>query len=162
MKHTFVLSIILLCCLSSQAAQLRTEQQPTARTVGQTETVSRPSFDQSIMILGFEKPLSSKKESLLIQNRTRETVTRIVLRLVYRTPQNEMLDYRDVTIDEEILPGMTKKITIDSFDQNRQYYYYLTPPTGNSIESSYAFKITFTLLRYDIAITRPNTPESAQ
>ena len=162
MKRTFVLSIILLCSLSSPAAQRRTEQQPTARTVGQSGTVSRPSFDQSIMILGFEKPLSSKKESLLIQNRTRETVTRIVLRLVYRTPQNEMLDYRDVTIDEEILPGMTKKITIDSFDQNRQYYYYLTPPTGKSIESSYAFKITFTLLRYDIAITRPDTPESAQ
>lgn len=109
------------------------------------------------MILGFEKPLASKKESLIVQNRTRETVTRIILRLVYKTPQDEMLDYREIVLDEEILPGMTKKFTIDSFDENRQYYYYLTPPTGKSIESSYPFKITFNLLRYDIAITSPST-----
>ena len=68
-----------------------------------------------------------------------------------------MLDYREIVLDEEILPGMTKKFTIDSFDENRQYYYYLTPPTGKSIESSYPFKITFNLLRYDIAITSPST-----
>ena len=111
-------------------------------------------FEQAIMVLGFEKTLSSKKESLLIQNRTQETVTRIKLRIVYKTPQNEMLDYREIFLDKEILPGMTKKFSIDSFDENRQYYYYMTPPTGKSIESSYPFKITFTLLRYDIAITR--------
>ena len=64
-------------------------------------------FEQAIMVLGFEKTLSSKKESLLIQNRTQETVTRIKLRIVYKTPQNEMLDYREIFLDEEILPGMT-------------------------------------------------------
>ena len=47
-------------------------------------------FEQAIMVLGFEKTLSSKKESLLIQNRTQETVTRIKLRIVYKTrlPRN--------------------------------------------------------------------------
>ena len=103
-------------------------------------------------MLGFEKILSSKTESLMIKNNTPELVTRVHLRLTYKTPQNEMLDYRDVVLDGEILPGMTKKFSFDSFDTNRQYYYYTTPPTGKAIESAYPFKVTATLLRYDIAV----------
>lgn len=158
MKSTAILTLSLLWSAVAIGQPLETSTSgntpvPIEQSAGKREIP----FDQAIMILGFEKPLASKKESLIVQNRTQETVTRIILRLVYKTPQDEMLDYREIVLDEEILPGMTKKFTIDSFDENRQYYYYLTPPTGKSIESSYPFKITFNLLRYDIAITNPST-----
>ena len=109
-------------------------------------------YYQAIEILGFEKTLTSKSESLMIKNNTPELVTRVLLRLSYKTPKNEMLDYREVVLDGEILPGMTKKFSFDSFDSNRQYYHYTTPPAGKAIEASYPFKVTVTLLRYDIAV----------
>ena len=159
MKLTIAFSIIFfygttVCALSQEQSPSIPANQETIPNGRKYVPKQEIPFEQAIMVLGFEKTLSSKKESLLIQNRTQETVTRIKLRIVYKTPQNEMLDYREIFLDKEILPGMTKKFSINSFDENRQYYYYMTPPTGKSIESSYPFKITFTLLRYDIAITR--------
>ena len=157
MKNTSILIFVLLWSIVATGQAFETavpDKTVAAKPVVEERKIP---FEQAIMILGFEKPLSSHKESLIVQNRTQETVTRIILRLVYKTPQDEMLDYREIVLDEEILPGMTKKFTIDSFDENRQYYYYLTPPSGKSIESSYPFKVTFTLLRYDIAITNPTT-----
>lgn len=88
----------------------------------------------------------------MIKNNTTDMITRVKLRLTYKTPQNEMLDYREIMLDGEILPGMTKKFTFDSFDENRQYYYYTNAPKGKAIESSYPFKVTAALLRYDIAV----------
>ena len=147
MKLTLAFSIIFF--YGTTVCALSQEQSPSIPANQETIPNGRKYVPKQE--IPFEKTLSSKKESLLIQNRTQETVTRIKLRIVYKTPQNEMLDYREIFLDKEILPGMTKKFSIDSFDENRQYYYYMTPPTGKSIESSYPFKITFTLLRYDIA-----------
>ena len=129
-------------------------QNTTGAPVGQSTEQQNENipFYQAIEMLGFEKILSSKTESLMIKNNTPELVTRVHLRLAYKTPQNEMLDYREVVLDGEILPGMTKKFSFDSFDTNRQYYYYTTPPTGKAVESAYPFKVTATLLRYDIAV----------
>ncbi len=118
----------------------------------QNDTTRNIPFTKAIEILGFEKTLTSKNESLMIKNNTPELVTRVKLRLTYKTPQNEMLDYKEITLDGEILSGMTKKFTFDSFDENKQYYYINNVPQGKAIESSYPFKVTATLLRYDIAI----------
>lgn len=109
MKLTLAFSILFLfgttiCTLSQEQSPSIPAKQETVPNGRKYVSKQEIPFNQAIMVLGFEKILSSKKESLLIQNRTQETVTRIKLRIVYKTPQNEMLDYREIFLDEEILP----------------------------------------------------------
>ena len=101
-----------------------------------------------IEMIGFEKRINDKTESFLLRNNTCNLITRIRLKIYYKTPKNEMIDYREVTIDQEI--HMTKQIEINSFDKNKRYYYVSSPNKNNE---GYPFKISWVLLRYDIAIT---------
>lgn len=106
-----------------------------------------------IVMIGFEKRLSDRAETFMLQNNTDHLVTRVKLKLVYKTPNNEMIDYREVTVDEEILPHMTKQISVESFDKNNHRYYYIHSAGSNRKAEGYPFKISWTLLRYDIAVT---------
>ena len=102
-----------------------------------------------IEMIGFEKRINDKTESFLLRNNTCNLITRIRLKIYYKTPKNEMIDYREVTIDQEIHPHMTKQIEINSFDKNKRYYDIFSPNKNNE---GYPFKISWVLLRYDIAI----------
>ena len=102
-----------------------------------------------IEMIGFEKRINDKTESFLLRNNTCNLITRIRLKIYYKTPKNEMIDYREVTIDQEIHPHMTKQIEINSFDKNKRYYYIFS---SNKNNEGYPFKISWVLLRYDIAI----------
>ena len=106
-----------------------------------------------IVMIGFEKRLSDRAETFMLQNNTDHLVTRVKLKLVYKTPNNEMIDYREVIVDEEIQPHMTKQISVESFDKNNRRYYYIHSTGGSKKSEGYPFKISWTLLRYDIAVT---------
>ena len=102
-----------------------------------------------IEMIGFEKRINDKTESFLLRNNTCHLITRIKLKIYYKTPKNEMIDYREVTIDQEIHPHMTKLIEINSFDKNKRYHYIYNPNKNNE---GYPFKISWVLLRYDVAV----------
>ena len=109
-------------------------------------------FEDSIDILGFEKRLKDKNELYIVRNNTNHTITLINLRVFYKTTNDEMLDYRDVTLRGEFLPQTTKQFEVESFDKGKRYYYYESPDQNPKLEG-YPFKITYELLRYDIAVT---------
>lgn len=109
-------------------------------------------FAHSIDILGFEKRLNDRNELFIIRNNTDETVTLIKLRVYYKTPKNEMLDYREVVITGELLPHTTRQFETPSFDAEKRYY-FVDSRTQNKKLEGYPFKITYDLIRYDIAIT---------
>ena len=82
MKLTLAFSILFLfgttiCTLSQEQSPSIPAKQETVPNGRKYVPKQEIPFNQAIMVLGFEKILSSKKESLLIQNRTQETVTRI-------------------------------------------------------------------------------------
>ena len=109
-------------------------------------------FEESIDIIGFEKRLKDKDELYIIRNNTSYTITLIKLRVFYKTTAGEMLDYRDVVLVGEFLPQTTKQFEVESFDKGKRYYYYESPDQNTKLEG-YPFKITYELLRYDIAVT---------
>ncbi len=109
-------------------------------------------FEDSIDILGFEKRLKDKNELYIVRNNTEYTITLIKLRVYYKTTTDDMLDYRDVTLRGEFLPQTTKQFEVESFDKGKRYYYYESPDQNPKLEG-YPFKITYELLRYDIAVT---------
>ena len=110
-------------------------------------------FDESIDIIGFEKRLKDKDELYIIRNNTQYTITLIRLRVFYKTINDEMLDYRDVTLRGEFLPQTTKQFEVESFDKGKRYYYFQSPDQNPKLEG-YPFKITYELLRYDVAVTK--------
>ena len=111
------------------------------------------SFEESIDILGFEKRLKDKNELYIVRNNTNHTITLIKLRVFYKTTNDEMLDYRDVTLSGELLPQTTKQFEVVSFDKGKRYYYHKSPDQNPKLEG-YPFKITYELIRYDVAVER--------
>lgn len=110
-------------------------------------------FSESIDILGFEKRLKDKNELYIVRNNTQYTITLIKLRVFYKTANDEMLDYRDVTLTGEFLSQTTKQFEVESFDKGKRYYYYQSAEQNPKLEG-YPFKITYELLRYDVAVTK--------
>ena len=110
-------------------------------------------FEESIDIIGFEKRLKDKDELYIIRNNTSHTITLIKLRVFYKTTAGEMLDYRDVVLTGEFLPQTTKQFEVESFDKGKRYYYYESPDQNPKFEG-YPFKITYELLRYDVAVIK--------
>ena len=114
--------------------------------------VAATDFSHAIDIMGFEKRLSDKNELYIIRNNTDDIITYIKLRVYYKTPKGEMLDYREVVLTGELLPNTTRHFETPSFDSGKRYFYLEGNTAGNK-SNGYPFVITYDLLRYDIAIT---------
>ncbi|MBQ7819035.1 MAG: hypothetical protein IJ341_05000 [Bacteroidales bacterium] len=147
MKKIIILSLLLIFGASSDMLAQQTAEQDSvifSRTC---------SFENSIDVLGFEKRLKDKNELYIVRNNLLQTITLIKLRVYYKTTDDEMLDYRDVTLEGELLPATTKHFEVPSFDQGKRYYYHQSTGDNPKLEG-YPFKITYDLLRYDIAVTK--------
>lgn len=175
MKYTLYLITLLLFVLSFQTtAQTQTSKNPFApRTqpvkkipetnsdkifpqdtlCGKSGSLRKTDFAHAIDMLGFEKRLNDRTETFMLQNNTENLVTRVKLKIIYRTPDGRMIDYREVMIEGEILPHTTRQFEIESFDKGKRYYYHKSTG-GNKKLEGYPFHIQFSLLRYDIAITQ--------
>ncbi|MBR5240882.1 MAG: hypothetical protein IKW05_02985 [Muribaculaceae bacterium] len=148
MKHyTKSIIIVFFALLSCGVAYAQ-------ETVKDTVIFSRTcKFEESIDIIGFEKRLKDKDELYIVRNNTQHTITLIKLRVFYKTTTDEMLDYRDVILRGEFLPQTTKQFEVESFDKGKRYYYFQSPDQNPKLEG-YPFKITYELLRYDVAVTK--------
>lgn len=93
--------------------------------------------------------MSDTKECFLLRNNTPYRLSRVVLKMIYRTPDGQMIDYRTRMVDCDLLPRSTRKCEIESFDRSKNYYHVDSPP---SRVSGRPFKVSFQLLRYDIVI----------
>lgn len=111
------------------------------------DRTSRPA---EINMFAFDKQLQTKSESFLLQNNTGYHITRITLKLVYKTVKGEMLDHRELTVECDILPHATKSITIDSFDRGYQYRYEKSRITGKKM--GIPFRVSYEIIKYDICI----------
>ena len=150
-RTSIVLIILLFIFPSSINAYMQSGIEETSTIPYKNNNVKDTVSNRDpIEMIGFEKRINDKTESFLLRNNTCNLITRIRLKIYYKTPKNEMIDYREVTIDQEIHPHMTKQIEINSFDKNKRYYYVSSPNKNNE---GYPFKISWVLLRYDIAIT---------
>ena len=61
-----------------------------------SDTTSRALLFSPVAVdmLGFDKRMSDTKESFLLRNNTPYRLSRVVLKMIYRTPDGQMIDYR--------------------------------------------------------------------
>lgn len=100
-----------------------------------------------VTMASYEQAWSDDEGTLALRNNTRHTITRIVFQITYFDMSDQPLDYEVFTKEVEIAPGMTKKLDIPAYEEERDYHYY---KSENSISGSTAFKIKFTLKDYDV------------
>lgn len=174
MKYSLYLIISFFFIVPSITAQTPTGKNPFVPRTQPVKEISKPNSDKiipqdtlcsksgsvrktdfahAIDMLGFEKRLNDRTETFMLQNNTENLVTRVKLKIIYRTPNGRMIDYREVMIEGEILPHTTRQFEIESFDKGKRYYFHKSTG-GNKKLEGYPFHIQFSLLRYDIAITQ--------
>lgn len=97
-----------------------------------TDTIQSPPGGL-VILSGYDKPLSSMRESMLVTNRHTSAVTGMVIEINYLDMSGNELDQATVEINLYIPPGATRKATFKSWDSQRSYYYHLgkTPRTAN-------------------------------
>lgn len=76
-----------------------------------------------LKFFGFDKPLTSVKESFFITNNTDRRLRGITLYITYNSTGGKMLHKRFLKLDCDIPAGETRKADIESFDTQRSFYY---------------------------------------
>lgn len=129
-----------------------TDTLPAVREImAQADTAGRAlAFSpMAVDMLAFDKRMGDTRESFLLRNNTPYRLSRVVLKLIYRDPGGQMIDYRTQTVECDLLPGTTRKCEIASFDRSRNYYHVDSPPVRTS---GRPFKVTYQVLRYDVVV----------
>ncbi len=99
---------------------------------------------------GYDKKATSDKESFFVTNRTDRKLCGIDITILYQTTDGRLLHRRIEKINCEILPGETEKIDIPSWDSQKSFHYYLSPPPKRRISTPYVvqFETESIHLRY--------------
>jgi hypothetical protein len=103
-------------------------------------TVSKP---DDISMTYFEKRGFEFEESFSLKNDSKRDINEISIRIIYKLENGEVIDYRDLNFKDKIPSGLSKKFTIQSFDQNQSFAYKY----GNGYLNSYTlFTVEYQVL----------------
>lgn len=94
----------------------------------------------SIIFSGYDKTLTSTKESVLVSNRLEAPVESVRIRIDYLDAKGRMLHSRTVTLKTDVPPGETRKLDFRSWD-NQQTYFYCLGPEPRRTATPYSVKI---------------------
>ncbi len=81
-----------------------------------------------IQYAGFDKKANSSKESFFISNSCDRTLRGIAVNLTYTTLDGRELHSRDIEIECEVPPGVSRNITIPAWDTQKSFYYHQSAP----------------------------------
>lgn len=104
---------------------LRKAELPSDKTERPDNTVTVDTLSlNDVTFFGFDKPLSSTKESFFVTNHTDNEITGIELDIEYLTIDSLQLHRRTVNIDCSIPGKQTRKIDIPSWDKQKSFYFF--------------------------------------
>lgn len=115
-------------------------------TVDACDTCNSGYSVEQLVFSGFDKPLSSVRESFFITNTTDCRLINLNIDIEYITLDSMQLHKRTVEIPCDIPPGETRKIDIKSWDNQKSFYYYKSAKPRRNATS---FDVRF----YPISIT---------
>lgn len=157
--------ISAIAALSLDAAAQRTTRRVKATDVSAAalppvsapyDTLQQPAAD-GVVAAGFEKTLSSRRESLLLTNKLERHITDISFTITYLDTQGRMLHRADHTVTIDIPPGQTRAITFASWD-TQGVTYYIHSPRPTRARQATPFDVAITI-NY---VTTPKNPSDTQ
>lgn len=128
---TFIIGLLLIGFNTNLSAKrIKTTINPvqaTNRNVDDYMVINNDENDslfQQISFYGFDKPLSSNIETFFLQNKSANTIKKVVMEIEYFTIDSLQLHKRSVEIDCDVPPHETRKIDIKSWDKQKSYYFH--------------------------------------
>lgn len=117
------------------------------------DTTGLPPFNENAVTLrGFNKRVSDNYETFFVQNNTRHHISGITVTLRYTDTSGTLLHERTLHIPCDLQPGKSRQVSVNSFDRQHLFYYYLS---GKPRISATPFQVSARLMGYDIPIRRP-------
>lgn len=111
------------------------------------DTLFNPSRD-SIQVSGYDKPLRTSRETLLVTNATSRPLEGLCVTLSYLDMQGRRLHERTDTLRTSIPSGDTRLVHLSTWDTQHSYYYHRgqKPRTANVTPYDVHCKINFILI----------------
>lgn len=103
-------------------------------------------LEKDITMVSYEQSWLDSYGTLALKNNTSEDIRNVVFLITYLDMSGKELDYEEFKEKVDIAPGMTRKLDIPAYEQNRQYHYYKTKDEFGHP----AFKIKFKLKDYNV------------
>lgn len=103
---------------------------------------------ESVVLSFFEKESSEFKESIGLKNNSSLTIKNIKGLMLYYDERGNPLSYQLISLEDVLPPGMSKMITIRSFDQEQKFCYKYGKDDYRV--SDYEFTVKFRLLDYEV------------
>ena len=107
-----------------------------------------PPFDENAVSLrGFNKRVSDNYETFFVRNNLQLHISGITLTLRYSDIDGNTLHERTLRVPCDLQPGKSRQVSINSFDRQHLFYYYLSSKPRNSATP---FKVSARLMGYDL------------
>lgn len=108
---------------------LRTDATVANRIAARYDTLGASQAGQHIVVTGYEKPLRSTKETVMIHlSDDAPAITKVILDIEYYDMSGYALHKRKVEIPVESERSSTRFYAFKSWDINKVFYYHLNPP----------------------------------
>lgn len=100
----------------------------------------------AVVLVSYEQSWLDREGTLALKNNTEEDIHNVSFIIKYLDMSGRALDYEEFFYDIEIAPGMTKKLDIPAYENDRSYHYYKTKDEFGHP----AFKIKYELKGYNL------------
>lgn len=127
---------------------------PPPELVDTLYTPDIPFTSHAISMHGYNKLLGDATESFVLRNETHNyRISRVVIKLVYSVEDGRQIYRRNEIVECDLAPGASQRVAIKSFDRDKRYYYFLTPP-HRAVGTPY--RVQYDVLRYDVVVDASN------
>ena len=110
-------------------------------SLGNTDTIDC----STISFSGYEKEISSSKESFIIKNGSERDIKGFIIDITYLDLKDRMLHKRRYKTDCEVPSGENRKVDISTWDSQHTYFYY----RGNEPKKTATpYKVKITAVSY--------------
>lgn len=100
-----------------------------------------------LFFFGFDKPLSSEKESFFATNNSDREIVGLGLEIEYLTVDSLQLHRRSVDIECSLPAGETRKIDIPTWDKQHSFYFH---QSAKPRRQATPFIVVFQVIYFDI------------
>lgn len=155
LRHLCLLLTILIGCQPMAAdktlrGKLRPDKSALTKKSANNEpavcppdTIAFPPADD-VKLAGYDKPLTSRTESLFVSNNTDRDITEIAILLTYTDMQGRTLHERTQSVRTFIPRSSTRRIAFSSWDSQNSFFYHKgkKPRTNNVTPFDVKCKVT--------------------
>lgn len=122
-----LLTVFCSTLLAEQTTRKRLKVKPSNIEIVTTECDTIAPDTTKIKVTGYDKPLTSRRESFFVTNLYSRTIKAVTVTFNYYDLSGRQLHSATNTIECAIPAGETRLLHIPSWDKQLSFYYYLSP-----------------------------------